>query len=62
MTEIYVALLDEGTSVWRPVKATAVSGDLYKIDSAKQPRDEVWEQTVATKSLGWLSERRIADS
>jgi hypothetical protein len=43
MTEIYVALLAEGTSVWRPVKATAVSGDLYKIDSAKQPRDEVWE-------------------
>jgi hypothetical protein len=43
MTEIYVALLDEGTSVWRPVKAIALPGDLYKIGPAKPPGDEVWE-------------------
>jgi hypothetical protein len=43
MTEIYVALLDEGTSVWRPVKATALAGDLYKIGPTKPPSGEVWE-------------------
>jgi hypothetical protein len=43
MTEIYVAILDEGTPVWRPVKATALRGDLYKIGPAKPPHDEIWE-------------------
>jgi hypothetical protein len=43
MTEIYVALLHEGTSVWRAVEATALSGELYRIGPRRPPRGEVWE-------------------
>jgi len=28
---IYVALLDEGVDVWRPVDAEHVAGDLYRL-------------------------------
>jgi len=31
--QIYVALLDEGTDVWRPVQAIPVSRDIYTIVS-----------------------------
>jgi len=34
MTIIYVALLDEGTDVWRPVEAAHVSADCYEILTA----------------------------
>ena len=30
---IFVALLDEGTEVWRPVTATQVGPDQYRIES-----------------------------
>ena len=46
METIYVKLLDEGTSVWRPVSALKDSAGAYTIaDSEKVPADEVWEFT-----------------
>jgi hypothetical protein len=42
--QIYVALLDEGVEVWRPVQAELVNGDVYRIIS--QPYDrtiEAWQ-------------------
>jgi len=44
VTEIYVALLDEGVEVWRPVQAERLSGNTYRILS--QPYDrtiEAWQ-------------------
>ena len=29
--QIYVELLDEGTTVWRPVEAVHINGDRYRI-------------------------------
>jgi hypothetical protein len=41
---IYVALLDEGIDVWRPVEAERISPDTYLIvDRAYDPRTERWE-------------------
>ncbi len=39
---IYVALLEEGTAVWRPVKADHLTGDLYRITDSV-PDYESWE-------------------
>ncbi len=42
--EIYVALLDEGTGVWRPVEAVAIGNQDYRIITANSnPDDEHWE-------------------
>ena len=42
--EIYVALLDEGTDVWRPVKARCLSRNVYRIlDQSYDSVDETWE-------------------
>ena len=41
MAIIYMPLLDEGTDVWRPVEATHLSGDLYRVDGTT-PADEKW--------------------
>jgi hypothetical protein len=56
--EIYVALLNEGTAVWRPVEAIVVGDGLYRIVSKNpNPDDEQWEFTTGdivqciTKSL-----------
>jgi hypothetical protein len=40
-TTVYVALLDEGVDVWRPVQAEHVRGDLYRL-TGERPDDEVW--------------------
>ena len=41
---IYVALLDEGVDVWRPVEAQRLSPDTYLIvDRDYDPRTERWE-------------------
>ncbi len=40
--EIFVQLLNEGTEVWRPVKAESLDNGLYKIISANKS-DETWE-------------------
>ncbi len=44
---IYVALLDEGTPVWRPVDAIARGNSLFQIVSENSyPDDEHWEFTT----------------
>ena len=46
-TTIYIPLLDEGTSVWRPVVATQIEGDVYRIDGVNpDPECEVWAFTT----------------
>jgi hypothetical protein len=40
--EIFVKLLNEGTEVWRPVKAESLDNGLYKIISNNKA-DEIWE-------------------
>ena len=41
MVTIYMPLLDEGTDVWRPVEATHLGGDLYRVHGPI-PEGEVW--------------------
>jgi hypothetical protein len=41
---IYVALLGEGTEVWRPVNAALRAGGLFEIISRNDdPEDELWQ-------------------
>jgi hypothetical protein len=42
---IYVQLLNEGTKVYRPVSATKVKDNIYRIDGEDiyDGEDEVWE-------------------
>ena len=41
---IYVGLRDEGVSVWRPVAAAPIGGDMYRILSLNSEHpDESWE-------------------
>ncbi len=41
---IYVALLNEGTDVWRPVNAEALGHNVFRIDpQTKIPDDEQWQ-------------------
>ena len=42
---VYVALLDEGVDVWRPVQAEHAGGDLYRL-TGEPPDDEVWAFAV----------------
>lgn len=42
VTTIYMQLLDEGTDVWRPVEATQVADENYRIEG-EVPEEEVWE-------------------
>ena len=42
ISKIYVALLDEGSDVWRPVAAEALGSGLFRIVGAV-PDGEVWE-------------------
>jgi hypothetical protein len=39
---VYVALIDEGVEVWRPVNATHVQEDAYVL-GGRVPDDEAWE-------------------
>ena len=41
VTQIYIALLDEGVDVWRPVQAERLSDNMYRIFS--QPYDRTAE-------------------
>ena len=45
MITIYVALLDEGTDVWRPVAAESAGPDIYRIarEQRYDPSVETWE-------------------
>ncbi|HKY01010.1 MAG TPA: hypothetical protein VJM53_00495 [Burkholderiales bacterium] len=43
-TTIYVAVLNEGTDVWRPVSAIREGTDRYRIVTVNTtPEDEAWE-------------------
>ncbi len=42
--KIYVALLGEGTDVWRPVDALSKGKDIFEIISRNESNgDEIWE-------------------
>jgi hypothetical protein len=44
MTEIFVALLGEGTAVWRPVNAVDLGAGVFQIaPGAIRSADEEWE-------------------
>ena len=44
VAQIYVALLDEGVDVWRPVQAERLGGNRYRIISQPYDRSiESWE-------------------
>jgi hypothetical protein len=44
--KVYVALVDDGVPVWRPVRARHVSGNVYTIsDQAYDTEVETWEFT-----------------
>jgi hypothetical protein len=44
IAQIYVALLDEGVDVWRPVQAERLSGNTYRILSQPYDRSvEAWQ-------------------
>lgn len=46
---IYVALLDEGVDVWRPVAAEHLGSDLYRLID-ETPAGEVWEYSEFSES------------
>lgn len=41
MATIYMPLLNEGVDVWRPVEATPISQDTYRVDG-EVPDGEEW--------------------
>ena len=41
MVTIYMPLLNEGVDVWRPVEATQLSADRYRV-KGNRPADEEW--------------------
>ncbi|MBJ7440182.1 MAG: hypothetical protein JHD35_14290 [Sphingopyxis sp.] len=41
MLTIFMPLLDEGTECWRPVGATPLGTQLYKVEG-EVPQDETW--------------------
>lgn len=41
MPTIQMPLLNEGTDVWRPVEATQLSTDTYRVEG-EMPADEEW--------------------
>lgn len=45
LVEIYVALLDEGIDVFRPVQAVVIGENKYRLLGLDQydPDDEIWE-------------------
>lgn len=55
---IYLPLLNEGTSCWRPVEAERVQEDSYRILGTK-PEDEEWP--VATGDIVRCELRRFSD-
>jgi len=42
MTVVYIALLGEGTTVWRPAQARHIQGDVYEL-LGSIPVDEQWQ-------------------
>ena len=48
--QIFVALLDEGAEVWRPVEARPLGGESYEI-LGPVPADERWQFTPGQRVL-----------
>jgi len=48
---VYVRLLDEGTDVWRPVRATVLSDGTFRLlePDRYDPNAETWEFPPSTK-------------
>lgn len=40
---IFVRLLGEGVEVWRPVRATCLGEDVFRLDETSVPAEEDWE-------------------
>ncbi len=59
--EIYMALLDEGVNVWRPVPALKVDANTYVVlkPDDYDPEGEKWE--FPPGSVVVVEDRRIAD-
>ena len=57
-TQIYVALLTEGTEVWRPVQAKALGGGEYEI-LGTVPEEEFWQFSPGTRVR--CKEKHFAD-
>jgi hypothetical protein len=53
---VYVALLDEGVDVWRPVQAEHLGDDLYRL-TGEQPDGEAWH--FATGDVVKCKERTL---
>jgi hypothetical protein len=50
-TVVYVRLLDEGTDVWRPVRAIPLANGIFEIGEPEDydPETETWEFPPHTK-------------
>jgi len=58
MPTIYMPLLNAGTSVWRPVEATQLSADTYRVEG-EIPEDEEWAFSPGTTVRG--SQKTFSD-
>lgn len=47
MATIYMPLLNEGVDVWRPVEATRLSADTYRLEG-EVPDEEEWKFLPST--------------
>ena len=56
---IYIQLLNEGTTVYRPVRASKIKTNVFKIDNFElyDPDDEIWEFLPGTAVI--VEERYI---
>jgi hypothetical protein len=57
-TRVFVALLNEGTEVWRPVEAKPLGGQKYEI-LGPVPTEEVWQFQPGAQVL--CQEKTFAD-
>jgi len=57
LKEIYVALLDEGVDVWKPVRAEHIQGNVYRIIDQTYDRDiEAWQfEPGAEVECEWIT-------
>lgn len=58
MATVYMPLLNEAVDVWRPVEATPLTGDTYRVEG-EVPEDEEW--AFAPGTIVRCEWRRFAD-